>query len=139
MRLPEIRQAIVNDLNGRTGVTFETRPDSITGQFINTFAEREATLWELAEAVYHAMYPISAVGISLDHAVSFSGVRREFAQKSSVLAIMYGIEGTSIPPGAIVQETLTGLSLEILSGTIITQDSAGDITISIDTATEGSV
>jgi uncharacterized phage protein gp47/JayE len=140
MRLPEIRQTIINDLNARTGVTFETRPDSITGQFIDTFAEREATLWELAEAVYHAMYPISAVGTNLDHAVSFSGVRRMFAEKSSVLAIMYGTEGTIVPSGAFVREANLGLTLYLADpATTITKAKASDVTVIIDTATAGLV
>ena len=45
MRLPEIRQAIINSLQTKTGLTFETRPNSITGQFIDVFAEREAVIW----------------------------------------------------------------------------------------------
>src|SRR5215469_10561092 len=97
MRMPEIRLAIINSLQANTGVTFETRPDSITGQFIDTFAEREATMWELAEAVYHAMYPISATGVNLDHSVSFAGVRRLFAERSAVWCVCYGVEDTVIP------------------------------------------
>src|SRR6187402_79981 len=105
MRLPEIRQQIIDSLQTRTGMTFETRPDSVLGQFINIFAEREATVWELAEAVYHAMYPISATGVNLDHAVSFAGVRRLFAQRSTVWAALYGVETTIIPAGSIVRSS----------------------------------
>jgi uncharacterized phage protein gp47/JayE len=139
MRLPEIRLAIVQDLQDRTGLTFETRPDSIMGQLIDTFAEREATLWELSEAVYHAMYPISSFGVNLDHSVSFSGVRRLFAEKSSVLAIMYGVEGTTIPAGSTVRENITSSVLQIPPGAVITQSKAADVTIAIDTATVGAV
>ena len=103
MRMPEIRQSIINALTQSLGIDLETRPDSITGQFIDVFAEREATMWELAEAVYFAMYPISATGINLDHAVSFAGVVRLFAEKSTAWCACYGVEGTIIPPGSLVR------------------------------------
>jgi uncharacterized phage protein gp47/JayE len=139
MRLPEIRERIIETLQAKTGLVFETRPDSVTGEFIDTFAEREATLWELAESVYHAMYPISAFGTNLDHAVSFSGVTRLFARKSAALAILYGVEGTTIPPGAIVKETLTRASLLLNEQVIISQDTAADVTIIIENVADGMV
>jgi uncharacterized phage protein gp47/JayE len=140
MRLPEIREEIINTLQAKTGLVFETRPDSITGEFIDTFAEREATMWELAESVYFAMYPISAFGTNLDHAVSFSGVTRLFARKSTVLAICYGAEGTIIGPGAIVKENISRTSLVHDRGfTTISQASAADVIVSIDTVTDGDV
>lgn len=137
MRLPEIRQAIVNDLNGRIGVTFETRPDSITGQFINTFAEREATLWELAEAVYHSMYPVSAIGVSLDHAVSFAGVRREFAQSSYCWVACYGQEDTIIPQGSIVRNSETQDEFATRADVTIEAAACADIQFSVDSAVAG--
>lgn len=137
MRLPEIRQAIVNSLNSTLGVTFETRPDSISGQFINTFAEREATLWELAEAVYHAMYPISATGINLDHAVSFAGVRRLFAERSYAWIILYGQEQTIVPAGSIVASSQTQDQFSVRNDVTIGINNCSDITISIDSAVVG--
>jgi uncharacterized phage protein gp47/JayE len=137
MRLPEIRQTIIADLNSRIGVIFETRPDSITGQFIDTFAEREATLWELAEAVYHSMYPISAVGVSLDHAVSYAGVRREFAQSSYGWITCFGQEGTIIPAGSIVRNKETQDEFATRNDLQIGTYATGDITFSIDTAVAG--
>src|SRR5207342_3385017 len=97
-----------DDLQSRTKLTFETRPDSITGQFIDVFAEREATVWELAEAVYHAMYPVSAFGVNLDHSVSFAGVTRLFALQSLVWVNMYGTQGIIISAGATVRSSTSG-------------------------------
>jgi len=137
MRLPEIRQAIITSLQTSTGLIFETRPDSITGQFIDVFAEREATVWELAEAVYHAMYPISAYGVNLDHAVSFSGVRRLFAQQSLAWIVLYGIEGTVVPVNSVVRSNISGEDFNTIFSTTISRNAAGDITVSVDTATIG--
>ena len=134
MRLPEIQQMIVTQLQTSTGLTFETRPDSISGQFINTFAEREAALWELAEAVYHAMYPISAFGVNLDHSVSFSGVKRLFAANTSAWCVMYGDLNTVIPAGSIVRNSYNQELFELQNDVTIEQSHTIDFTISVDTA-----
>lgn len=137
MRLPEIRQEIIDTLQATTGLTFETRPDSITGQFINVFAEREATLWELAEAVYFAMYPISATGINLDHSVSFAGVRRLFAQRSIVWCGCYGVETTIIPAGSMVRSALTQDNFLLEYEITITRQAAIDVTVEVLSAVVG--
>lgn len=105
MRLPEIRRAIADDLKNRLMAAgldgnIETRPDSVLGMLIDTFAEREAALWENAEAVYNAMYPQTAVGVSLDRAVSLAGVARLGAQKAYTRLIFWGAKGTVVPKGA---------------------------------------
>lgn len=105
MRLPEIRRAIADDLKNRLMAAgldgnIETRPDSVLGMLIDTFAEREAALWENAEAVYNAMYPQTAVGVSLDRAVSLAGVSRLGAQKAYTRLIFWGAKGTVVPKGA---------------------------------------
>ena len=61
-RLPEIRMEIIEELRRNLRARglpddMETRPDSVTGVVIDTFAEREAALWEMGEGVYYAMYP----------------------------------------------------------------------------------
>jgi uncharacterized phage protein gp47/JayE len=137
MRLPEIRQLIIDTLNTTLGITFETRPDSITGQFIDTFAEREAALWELAEAVYHAMYPISATGVNLDHAVSFAGVRRLFAQSSIAWCVCYGVETTTIPAGSIIRNSSTQDNFLLDADVTISRQSAIDVTVGINDAVVG--
>lgn len=137
MRFPEIRQQIITTLQTTTGLTFETRPDSITGQFISVFAEREATLWELAEAVYHSMYPISAYGISLDHAVSFAGVRRLFAESSNAWIVLYGTEGTTVFAGSFVRNEDTQDDFAVRENVNINRNNSSDITLSVDTAVVG--
>ena len=139
MRLPEIREEIVAALQANTGLIFETRPDSITGEFIDTFAEREAALWELSEAVYHAMYPCSAFGTNLDHAVSFAGVVRLFATQSTALCILYGVEGTVVPAGSVVKENVSRQSLTLDVDVTITQMAATDVTLIVENVISGGV
>ena len=93
-RLPEIRQEIIDDLRARlraSGLSddIQTRPDSVLGLLIDTFAERETALWELSEGVYFSMYPGSAVGAQLDRAASFSGVVRKSAVAGTVEVVLY--------------------------------------------------
>jgi uncharacterized phage protein gp47/JayE len=132
MRFPEIRQAIIDDLQSRTGLVFETRPDSITGQFIDTFAEREAAVWELCEAVYFAMYPISAFGTNLDHSVSFAGVRRLFESRSRVFAILYGVENTIITAGALARQSQSQATFLLDEDVTITTTAVSDVTIIVE-------
>lgn len=135
MRLPEIRRAIFDDLTARTGRTFDETPDSITGQFVSVFAEREAALWELAEAVYLSAFPITAQGTSLDLAVSYAGVRRAQDTPSRVKVVLYGEQGTSIPAGSLIESTVLPegatrpprFALE--AGVIIDRASLGSLTL----------
>lgn len=137
MRMPEIRQSIIDALTQSLGITLETRPDSITGQFIDVFAEREATLWELAEAVYFAMYPISATGINLDHSVSFAGVTRLFAERSTVWCACYGVETTIIPAGSIVRSSNSQDNFLLSAPITISRQTAIDTTLQILNAVVG--
>ena len=115
---PEIIAALRNNLQaaGLSG-EIETRPDSVMGILIDTFAEREAALWELSEGIYGATYPSSASGINLDHAVSFTGVTRRGAERARCYALCYGEQGTTIPVGAMVR-SLTTQSLWLLAESV---------------------
>lgn len=137
MRFPEVRQMIIDTLQQRTGVTFETRTDSITGQFIDTFAFQIAVAWELAEAVYYAMYPISATGINLDHSVAFAGVRRLFAERSAAWCICYGVETTIIPAGSIIRNTTTQDNFLLDADVTISRQRTSDTNLGIMDAIEG--
>lgn len=111
-RLPEIRLEIIEELTGRLRTigysgAIETRPDSLFGLLIDTFAERETALWEQTEAVYYAMYPSSASGAQLDRAVSFTGVTRLGAEKSRGYVVLYGAEGTTVPASSQVRNRVT--------------------------------
>jgi hypothetical protein len=117
MRRPEIRQAIIDNLEFRFKGPVETEPDSIIGELIDTFTDRETALWEMAQAVYLSMYPPSAFGASLDNAVSFAGVTRFRAAHSIVYAALYGAEGSAIPAAAQARlagsQTMFSLAEEI--------------------------
>jgi uncharacterized phage protein gp47/JayE len=133
-RLADIRTEIVTDLRAnlrRGGLPddIETRPDSILGILIDTFAEREATLWELAEGIYRAMYPGSAEGTSLDNAVSFTGVQRREAERSRCYALCYGTEGVVVPAGAAVRHQVSQSQWLLAGEVTISRAACSDVTL----------
>ena len=133
-RLPEIRQEIVADLTDRLRAAgfsgdIQTRPDSIFGLVIDTFAERETALWEEAEGVYYAMYPGSASGVSLDRAVSFTGVKRLDDEKSRAYVVVYGQPGTVVPAGSQINNPLTQTLWATANDVSISTGGAADVTL----------
>lgn len=133
-RLPEIRQEIVADLRARMQAagfsgTVETRPDSVIGLLIDTFAEREATLWEQAEGVYFAMYPGSATGVSLGRAVSFTGVTRFSDEQSRAYVVLYGVPGTIVPAGAQMRHRVSQNLWALSADTAILAGAAADVVL----------
>lgn len=130
-RLPEIRQQIAEDLVTRLRAMgyageIETRPDSVFGLLIDTFAERETAVWEQVEAVYFAMYPSSASGVQLDRAVSFTGVARLDASPSSVYLMLYGLEGTQVPALSQVRNNVTQTLWQTINDVTLGLGAAGD-------------
>lgn len=134
MRLPEIREAILADLKTRTGLDFDPDPRTLTGQFISVFAEREAAIWEIAEAVYSAMYPPSAFDNALDDAVSFVGVRRIPAAKTQVPVILYGAAGTVIPVNSVARSTQSFGNYLLAQAVTIGASKVADVIVNVVTA-----
>lgn len=134
MRLPEIRLAIIDDFKARLrehGISddIQTRPDSIIGILINTFADREAALWNVAEGVYNAMYPTTATGVSLDNAVAFSGVSRLQAVDAKATVIFYGDQGTYIPAGSEIRNSDTQVVWATSESISVSSTNAADVLI----------
>lgn len=131
-RLPEIRVEIIEAMRanlrakGLSG-DIETRPDSVTGVLIDTFADREAALWEMGEGVYYAMYPGSASDTSLDRSVAFSGVTRLAAERSKCYVIVYGLSGTFVPANAQIRNRVTQTLWETAQAVTISALAAADI------------
>lgn len=133
MRLPEIRQDIVSDFRERLragGVTAEpeTRPDSVLGELIDTFAEREAALWEMAESVYLAMYPSTATGASLDRAISFSGATPTVPEPAAAYEVFYGAEGTLVQAGFQVRNASSSTIYALQADLVVSAASTVDAT-----------
>ncbi|OOF52573.1 baseplate J/gp47 family protein [Rodentibacter trehalosifermentans] len=102
-RMPEQLQELYEQTKRQFGVEIDLTPETILGGLLSIQAERFAALWELAEGVYSAMYPMSATGVNLDRAVSFTGVKRLQAEYSRVPLIFYGNQGAEIPENTAVR------------------------------------
>jgi uncharacterized phage protein gp47/JayE len=98
--LPEIKAAIWAATEWGSGANLE--PDSPIGQLVGIFAEREALIWELAEAIYNAAYPQNAEGTALDNVCDIIGITRTPATYSTVELTLGGTPGTVITAGAVV-------------------------------------
>lgn len=134
MRLPEIRQEIVADFRARLrarGINAEpeTRPDSVLGELIDTFAEREARMWEMAEAVHLSMYPSTAFGASLDRSISFSGATPLTEEPAAAYVVLYGTQGTTVPAGTQLRNSSTQELYALAQDVVITQANAVDVSV----------
>ncbi len=110
--------------------------DSVAGKLIGIIAKLEADIWELQNEVYDSQYPNSAQGIGLDNVADLIGIRRLAATKSLVTASVFGIEGTVLPSGRIIEVTLTGSQFTSLGATTITKVSAVRFDLSIGTVAD---
>lgn len=99
-RLADIKAEIEADLRIAFGSNINLLPQSIFGQLVGIFAERESLIWELAEQVYNSQYPDSAEAIQLDKVVAITGIVRKQASLSRIDSqIFFGTIGTLIPAG----------------------------------------
>ncbi len=120
-RLADIRVEIENEVRAVFGNQINLTPQSVFSQFIGILAERESSLWELAEDTYNSQYPDTAEGVALDNIASISGIIRLAAQQSRVRNVhLFGDLGTTIPSGTVFSvlgspssrfATLTGVTL----------------------------
>jgi uncharacterized phage protein gp47/JayE len=111
--LDEIRSGIEASLRLKFGRFINLLPSTVLGYLVGMFAEREAALWDLAEATYFSQYPDTASGVNLDNAIQVSGTTRLAATASRVLTqIFFGTVGTVVP-AATTQIAVSGNALAL--------------------------
>lgn len=97
-RLADIKPEIEEVLRQRLGNSINLFPETVFGQIVGTFSERESEIWEKLEDVYHSQYPDDSEGASLDNAVAFNGIRRlESAVSVQKNQLLFGDPGTTVP------------------------------------------
>jgi uncharacterized phage protein gp47/JayE len=102
-RLADIKTEIEASLRVAFGDQINTLPESVIGQLVSIFAERESLIWELVEAVYDSQYPDSAEGTSFDQVGTLTGFTRLPAIASTIaLQAFIGTVATVIPAGTIL-------------------------------------
>lgn len=99
-RLSDVISGLNSRISEKLGMRIETNSNSVFGQLIGVFAYEIAALWEQTENVYNAMYPHTAQGVSLTNAAALAGIPLIEAERTTLVATCYGVEGTRIPLNA---------------------------------------
>lgn len=138
-RLPDIYQNLCKRLSNKLGIPIETGSNSVFGQIFGVISYEISDLWEEAENVYNAMYPNTSKGVSLNNAAALAGITPIDAEKTSIIATCYGMDGTEVPYGAQVtsnaDNTLTFSCIDI--NRFISSSLASTAKISVPSVTEG--
>lgn len=117
MRQSDIVAAINASLQATFGDNIDLSPEGPFGQLTGIFSEREALIWELAEAIYQSQFPAGAEGTSVDNVLSFNNLKRlaatptvtdsaplvEANQITLFGLVLYGTSGTVVPSGSLIQ------------------------------------
>jgi uncharacterized phage protein gp47/JayE len=101
------------------GAGIKTTPDTVFGKMIGIQAEREAEIWEVAEATYNNFYPNSASDISLDRACEITGTVRNAATHSTVTEYLAGTNLTAIPALTIFSVADSEVQFETLAAAVL--------------------
>lgn len=101
-RLNDVRAELEALFRDSFGAGLKLTPDTTFGKFIGILADREASLWELAEAVYNAAYPNSANDISLARLGEITGITPNPATRSTAVVYLAGTGGTVVPVGSLM-------------------------------------
>lgn len=106
----DIKDELIAALQASFGQNINVSPQSNFGQIIGIWSEREALVWQLAEAVYDSQFPSGAEGSSVDNILALNNLKRLKASPTKTAAnngglyglVMYGTPGTVIPINSIV-------------------------------------
>lgn len=94
------------------GESVNLHSSSRNAQLIGIQAEREAEIWDLAQAVYSSVDPDAATGAQLDNIAAITGTIRKAATKSTATVYAVGTAGTVLPTGRVVSVSGTGVKFE---------------------------
>lgn len=98
--LSVIKAEIEADLKSSFGEQINLTPQSVFGQLVALFAEREHELWELAQDIYNSGNPNTASGTSLENILDLSSLEKITARPSTIEdQVFFGTASTVIPAG----------------------------------------
>lgn len=102
LTIDEVRAEISADLRDAFGAELDTSAESVLGQIVGIFAEREASLWLMGRDVWQAGTPGGATGVSLTQLALLTGTLRRSATYSTVTETVNLNAGTTLPAGSRV-------------------------------------
>ncbi len=101
-RMDEIYLSLQGKVSDALGVNVMENPQSFLNVLLTLISDEIAQSWECDQQTYHALYPSSAQGVSLDNAVQFAGLRRIADQKTFYNILCTGDDGSVIPAGTTI-------------------------------------
>jgi len=113
MTVLDVQSAIQDDFRNTFGQQVPVNPQSLNGQYINIWAEREASVWDLLELVYNDFDPDQALGTGLDGICALTGTRRQDPKSSIVTETLTGVPGVVVAAGKII--TTVGSNIPFLT------------------------
>lgn len=128
-RFEKLREELIDSLVNKYG-NIRTDSESKFGMLADIIASKHADLWALAQDVFNSR-SITAEGIALDDIVYWAGLERLSATKSGLYVVLYGDDGTFIPPGTIIRCNNTGNQFESVDSWLIQTNSVGACDIEI--------
>ena len=123
------------------GTGIKTTPDTVFGKMIDIHSDREAQLWELAEAIYNSQYPNSASGQALANIGQYTNIAPNPATRSLVTAYLAGTNGVVVPAGSRIAVIGSGDQFSLTASVVLSgnQISISGITRAGSVATATSV
>lgn len=119
--IPKQQQVIISeieaDLRNGLGQNINLLPEAVLGQIVNIVSEREALVWQEAEAAYASQSPAGAEGHSVDNILALNSLKRlpALPTRSNPTPLVnadgtikygfkcLGLAGTTIPAGSTAQ------------------------------------
>lgn len=117
--LEVIKAEIEDDFKAKFGNEIDLSPQEPFGQLVGIMAEREAALWDLAQATYAAAYPDSAEGDALVEVCAITGTVPLPPTKSTVVGTLTGTPTTIVPEGSVASVQNAGTRFATLADATI--------------------
>lgn len=123
--VPKQQQQIISEANATLKSTFGSAinlgAETVFGQLVGIFSEREALLWQAMQGIYASWTPGGAEGIAVDNILALAGLQRlpatasvtnptPVTQSNGVTLyglVLYGTAGTIIPAGSLIKSSTT--------------------------------
>lgn len=129
--LQTIKTELETDYRAAFGDDLDVSEDSVAGQLIGNQAKKEASLWELAQAIYESFNPDRAEDVSLDGISGLVGIERLPATSSTAVVALYGNIGTIVPAGHLIRQDETNEDFSLDEAVTIGLSSVIDIDFSV--------
>jgi uncharacterized phage protein gp47/JayE len=103
-----VRSEISARVQAKRGASTDVSDASLLGQLIGILSEREASLWDLGQAIYASDDPDAATAAALDAICALTGTIRQKARSSTVTETLTGAPTTVVASGSQIKTASTG-------------------------------